>query len=56
MLNNTLPPTVSLNSTIPFNVRESANAIVQYNFIRPHPSCRSTLTASSSSLKTYTNM
>lgn len=39
------------NSTIAFSCLESASAINQNNFVRPHPSCKSTLIASSSSLK-----
>jgi hypothetical protein len=42
----------SRNSTIAFSVHESANAITQNNLVRPHPSCKSTLIASSSSLHT----
>jgi hypothetical protein len=42
----------SRNSTIAFNVQESANAITQKSLVRPHPSCKSTFIASSSSLHT----
>ena len=43
----------SLNSTIALSVFESASAITQNNLMRPQPSCRSTLIASSSSLNTW---
>ena len=45
----------SLNSTIALSVLESARAINQNNLVLPHPSWRSTLIASSSSLNTYRN-
>ena len=42
----------SRNSIIPFKVAESAAAVSQNSFVLPQPSCRFTLIASSSSLKT----
>lgn len=45
----------SRNSTIAFMVLESANAMSQKSLVLPQPSCRSTLMASSSSLKTCTS-
>lgn len=48
--NQTVP---SLNSTMALRALESARAITQKSLVRPQPSCRSTLMASSSSLNTY---
>lgn len=44
---------VSRNSTSACSVALSARASSQNSLVRPHPSCRSTLIASSSSLHTY---